>query len=219
MQKTILNENMAEQVGPDNYPLDWVDDSGYRGLTRNLALRLYVVKLAVAGKQFFLGNAYSQQVGARLYDYALWKFAGKMSRALHPNFPDDFKFITQEAIDANTPRLNELYAKIPFLRIADEQTPEAELRAARFNNTSQPTPDFYLTQLRRLKRIRLAASEDFVSVSDGMSKLDLRKLPDVYNKFSAVITALAARVKCLAELEETMESQHEYYRKVKNEKI
>lgn len=221
MQLTPLNREKYTIQRADGMPADWDNEITFRGVSRATASGHYVVKLTVSGTQFFLGNAYSQKTAAKLYDYAVWKFAGKMSRAMRVNFPESFSDITQADIDRDCPRLNELYLKIPFVSASDSAIAESELRAARLTQEKFVSPppgaegkDYYLVVLARLKRLRLQSSENFERVTDWHSKLGLLKVPDIYNRLAAVSTHYAALTKEIQDLEASMESQHSFYRKV-----
>lgn len=225
MNLSSLNLEKSSLVDHDGVPTDWHQDITFSGITRSKRMKAYVVRLTVAGSQLFIGQAYSQTIAARLYDLALWKFAAKFLRPMHVNFPDEFPHITQEVIDRDCPRLNELYQTTPFLRLADEQVEESELRHARIANgfiapndfKSATTRNVYTTILLRHKRRRVEVTDLFTGVERDRLRLKLNKLPDLESKFREVETVLAAASKKLLALEGAMESQQEYYERLQHE--
>lgn len=225
MNRSPLNSDLSSSVSPNGVPLDWHNVITAKGLSKNEKLKLYVVRLSIGGKQFFLGNAYSHAVGARLYDLALWKFAGKLTRAHKPNEPDAFGDISQADIDNEAPRFNTLYAKIPFLCSEDESLTEDQLRGSRLlgnqlvESRTVLSGETYSTVIGRLKRLRLKLTEEFEHVTAWHGKLGntIIKLPSVTDQFEVLERQLAEVAKTVTLLETSMEAQQEYYRKVNSE--
>ena len=123
---------------PKNFPADWDNSPIPNGVTKNVAARCYNVRISVAGKQLHVATSSHQSIAANLYDLALWKLCPKMTKHLEPNYPEYFSLVTQRSVESNCPRLNKLYARLPFVREGDRNLDEDTLRELVLAGRNQP---------------------------------------------------------------------------------
>lgn len=204
-------------------PLDWETKLRYAGVYRNKAQRVYYVRVGTPERQFHVGTAYSQELGAILYDKALWKLAGKIARPLRFNFPDKLADYDQDTLSRELPRLDEIYAAVPFLRASDSLLGEAELRGRRLKemNTrfwaTSIGESRYQVVMAKVARQQSVLAELFSEADSLPDSLALNKLPAITSQFHSVATSIsqaAAQAKCLSDM---LASHAELYEKIQAE--
>lgn len=198
-------------------PVDWDTPITLRGFSQHARSKAYAVRLSVAGKQHCIGYRHTQKESAELYDLALWKLAPKMDRRIQPNFPDEFQYITAVKVDAECPKLNELYESLPFQLPGDEALDEEDLRdrsfSARGKARMQGVTRYDATHeaVRRHRAGLALPLLKFEAQHEALLFERLRKVPAVNNLMQEAAAAARRYVELLTQLEAAMAANRAYY--------
>jgi HPt (histidine-containing phosphotransfer) domain-containing protein len=90
-------------------PDDWGIPNPYHGFTRNNEYHDYIVQMHVCKTTVQFARVKDAKLAAQIYDIALWKLNPFTPACAKPNFPEEFKSITQADVDTHCPLANKFY--------------------------------------------------------------------------------------------------------------
>ncbi len=199
-----MNQKSVDtNLGEDGFPKDWNEPIAFRGFSRAMAQRLYVVRLTVNQSQRYIACATSQSGAARIYDLALWKLAAFLPGSLKPNYPEDFADITSTHVTNLCPALHELYNKFAHEAMLPPDHDEVALREKRLgaglnstrvkHETSTTEAERYYRAFKRsTEKLRIHLIRDLGRIQETRNNVDLRKLPALSQEFAAFREAVSA---------------------------
>ena len=212
----------SDALDGDGWPKDWKQPIQWRGISHNVTNRRYLVRVGANSRQYSIAAVCSQHYGASLYDLALWKLCPKLGRRIKPNFPESFDEICQLDVDEQCPRLNSLFAELPWLSMADESLGEAGVRARILNLNPLPsiqqrdrTNRQFLDCMYNRKKFRALIETELIhSESERSTLAMIHKLPAIVELFQSLEESLRESAGLSKQLEELMEKSATYYSKL-----
>lgn len=202
-------------------PEGWDDDLPH-GVSRNQVHLSFIVRLSVQGKQLFITETTSRAEAARVYDLTVWLFLPKLNKMKKTNAPDDFPFITLDAVQRECPKLIGLYNGFPYLSAADSVAGDDNLRDQLIDSGKRDDTAPRARCMKNYNESSLAVQRvrrdlTAMQLSVDASKLRLahvHKLPALKAQFEQAKKNLDDLSLTVGELCTMLDSQRDYYQKI-----
>jgi hypothetical protein len=202
-------------------PEDWGLPHTFHGFTRNHKYHDYIVQMRVGRRIVQFARVKDAKLAAQLYDVALWKLAPFTPPCAKPNFPNEFRSITQIDVDEQCPLANRYYDQA-LKEIEAAGITLQSLQDAKSQRLSALTVDIadgaktdYAKLMRAVHEIHKQAVVLKFKLASRRAKVGLLKFPDITRRTEIVNESLATLAAESSGLIETLIDHQELFQKLR----